>query len=221
MKISGLRCFSKIGGWGMNRVLLVVFAVALLSGSLRANLLTDGSFETPGGGSGGYGGGSTALTGWTVINNGLWQIHSGDFGIIAPDGNISLDLTGYNEAPAANAPYWGGVEQTIITVPSAIYTIQFDVGSNGGTSSIQVSAGSLSDIAPVTSVSGVTWATYSSVFTASSTSTTIDLIGYGTQSDLVGLDNVVVELSQVPEPACLWLVSVGAATILLRRRRSV
>jgi len=207
----------------MNRTVPVIIAVALLGVPLRANLLTNGSFETPGGDSGGWGIGSPGLTGWTVVNNGLWQIHSGDFGIFAPDGNISLDLTGYNEPGAAQAPYWGGVEQTITTIPFATYTIRFDVASDGGTSSIQVLAGSLSDFAYATSVYGVTWATYSSVFTASSTSTTIDLIGYGTQSDLVGLDDVVVALDhtggQVPEPACWWLVGVGIAGLMWKRQR--
>ena len=66
----------------------------------------------------------------------------------------------------------------------------------------------------VSAIGGCSW----TATVASSTSTTIDLIGYGTQSDLVGLDNVVVELSQAPEPTCLWLVSVGVATLLLRRR---
>jgi hypothetical protein len=209
----------------MNRTVLVVITVALLGVPLRANLITNGSFETPAlGGAGGFDIGSTALTGWTVINNGLWRIHSGDFGIFAPDGSYSLDLTGYNEAGTAQPPYFGGVEQTISTIPFAVYTIRFAVGTNTGTSNIQVSAGSLLDLASVTSSGGVQWTTYSSTFTALGSSTTIDLIGNVTYGDLIGLDNVVVELDHttgdgVPEPASWWLAGAGIAGLSWRRRR--
>jgi hypothetical protein len=206
----------------VNRTVPFVIAVALLSVPSRANLLTNGSFETPGV-SGQLGVGSTTLTGWTVINNGLFSIHSPDFGIIAPDGSYCLDLTGYNEAPAAQAPWWGGVEQTIGTVPFAVYTIRFDLGSQPGTSSIRVSAGSLSALASATSSSGFTWTTYSSTFTASGSSTTIDLIGNVSAGDTLGLDNVVVELEETgedtPEPASALLACAAFAGIWLFRRR--
>jgi hypothetical protein len=203
----------------MNRTVLFVIAVALVGVPLRANLITNGSFEQPDSGSGGFGVGSTALTGWTVIDSVIWHVHTGDYGIVASDGSYSLDLTGYYNYGL------GGVEQTISTIPSAVYTIQFDLATNGnnGISEVQVSAGSLLDLASVTSSGGVHWTTYSSTFTATGSSTTIDLIGYWCYSDLIGLDNVVVELDhtsgETPEPASWWLVGVGTAGVLWRRRR--
>ncbi len=207
----------------MNRTVFLVITVVLLGVPLQANQLTNGSFETPDTGvSGGFGVGSTALTGWTVINNALWRIHSGDFGIIAPDGSYSLDLTGNNEDAAARPPLWGGVEQTIATIPGAIYTVQFDVGSQPGTSSVQVSAGSLLALASSTSSSGFKWTTYNSTFTALGSSTTIDLIGYVSSGDTLGLDNVDVEFQssgEAPEPASWSLLGMGIAGLLWRRRR--
>jgi hypothetical protein len=134
-----------------------------------------------------------------------------------------LDLTGYNDNPAVAAPYWGGVEQTISTIPNAVYTIRFDVGSQPGTSSIQVSAGSLSDLASASSSGGFQWTTYSATFTASGSSTTIDLIGNWSSGDTLGLDNVVVELEETgedtPEPASALLACAAFAGIWLFRRR--
>jgi hypothetical protein len=142
------------------------------------------------------------LTGWTVINAEIAQEGPAFPTITASNGSYSLDLTGYHDA----APY-GGVEQVIATVPFAVYDISFDVGALAGTSAVQVLAGNLLDTGLSTSASGgVVWATFTSTFTALSSTTTIDLIG--TQSSwggiYIGLDNVIVELdhlpNQIPEP---------------------
>src|SRR5450432_3739072 len=108
-----------------------------------ANIVTNGSFEalpTPNSPSL-IPGDATSLAGWTVIVAELAQISPvNPFGITASDGGYSLDLTGYHDS----FPY-GDVEQILTTIPGAIYSIQFDVASFNGTSSVQVSVGDLLD----------------------------------------------------------------------------
>lgn len=191
--------------------LLQSVALGMLFGASQiahANLITNGSFESPASvGAPSLPNGSTYLTNWTVVNA---EIAQGGFsGITASDGSYSLDLTGYHDA----TPY-GGVQQVIATVPFAVYDISFDVGAVLGTSGIQVSAGDLLNTGFSTG-SGLNWTTFSSTFTAPSSTTTISLIG--TQSSwsgiYIGLDNVIVELnhlpSQVPEPATWMLIGIG------------
>jgi len=162
--------------------------------------------------------GSTYLTGWTVISAEIAQICPGCFGITATDGLYSLDLTGYHDS----APY-GGVSQTIATTPGETYTIQFDVGSLGS-AQVQVSAGSLLDVASSTST-GFGWTTYSSTFTALAATTDIQLTGFSTSNGYyIGLDNVIVtDAPSVPEPGSLLLVGLGglAVPLLARRRRRI
>jgi hypothetical protein len=181
----------------------------------RAALVANGSFESPASaGSPSLSSGSTYLVGWMVINAEIAQIYPGDFGITASDGSYSLDLAGYHDS----SPY-GGVQQDIVTTPSAVYDISFDVGAMSGTSGIEVTAGDLQDTGS-SAGSALTWTRFSSTFTAIGSTTTISLIG--TQSSAggtyIGLDNVVVQLdhlpSQVPSPASLALLSTGALLVL-------
>jgi len=151
---------------------------------------------------------STTMTGWTVIGDSLvWISTPNPFSLQAKSGTKFLDLTDY----AQGGPF-GGVRQSINTITNAVYQISFDVGAVSGTSRIQVTANNLSDIASSSASNGHTWTTYSSFFTAGSSSTTIEFIG--NQADggghYIGLDNVKVELfhnpNPVPEPSCCFLL---------------
>jgi hypothetical protein len=200
----------------------VSFAVVMVGVPLQANVVTNGSFETPAtAGSPSLPAGSTYLLGWTVVNAELAQIRNGDFGgVFASSGTYSLDLTGYHDS----SPY-GGVTQTLTTIPGGVYSVQFDVGSVSGTATVQITAG---DLIATQSSSNVTatdsWQTYSGFFTASAPTTDITLLGLAASAGgvYIGLDNVVVNFdhqADAPEPSALYLSGFGGLGLLLLRRR--
>lgn len=190
-----------------------------ISQSAQANLIVNGSFESgnfvPNGDNAmSLSSGSTAMTGWTVIGDSIaWIDTPNSFSLTASSGNFFLDLTDYPVSP----PY-GGVRQTITTIPFAVYSISFDVGALSGTTQVKVSAGNLSDTGSSSSVSTETWTTFTSFFTAQSASTTIDLSGIQAARDFIGLDNVIVELDHlpntVPEPSSWTLACWGLLAFL-------
>jgi hypothetical protein len=206
----------------MNRLLACVFAASILTPFLHANIVTNGSFESlPSTGSPSLlPGDSTSLPGWTVLVAELAQISPDNtFGITASDGGYSLDLSGYHDS----FPY-GGVEQSLSTIAGATYSIQFDVGTFNGTSSVQVSVGDLVDVGSSTNV-GLLWTTFSGSFTASGTSSLLDLVGTVSGSgNYIGLDNVVVNLQSLPastpEPASFLLLGCGVGVLALVRRKT-
>jgi hypothetical protein len=110
-------------------LLLTLFTAAIA----QANLLTNGSFESPivpNGGFTNFNSGSTGITGWTVIGpagKGV-SIISGAFSVSgiktpAQDGAQWLDLTGDNSNDIE------GVSQTVATVAGATYTLTFWIGN--------------------------------------------------------------------------------------------
>jgi hypothetical protein len=79
--------------------------------------------------------GSTGMLGWTVVSNGsgsafnvAWLPTGNGYGITPENGNYSLDLTGYNDAPL-----FSGVEQSV-NLAAGNYVLTFYIGvdnSNG------------------------------------------------------------------------------------------
>jgi choice-of-anchor C domain-containing protein len=90
--------------------------------SSAANLIVNGSFESPSTGGAGvvdYTGGWAAITGWTVGGNSVDLIDSSY--LAAEDGSQSLDLSG--SAPSS-------VSQTVSTTPGANYTLTWFMAGN-------------------------------------------------------------------------------------------
>jgi Protein of unknown function (DUF642) len=204
-----------------------LFAAAPMA---RANLLTNGDFETgvtppqTNGNQQTIPAGSTNITGWTATggpgSDGIaWLANGNQFGVSSESGVDFLDLTGLRDT----APYFG-VSQSIPTTIGQTYTLSFFIGvdnSNGlftGPVGVSASAGAtsqtFSNINPTGT--GNIWTPESLNFTATGTSTAITLTG--TQGNqYIGLDNVSVVAT--PEPASLALLTL-TAPLLLRRRRT-
>lgn len=195
--------------------------------SFAQNLLVNGSFESgsytwDGGGADTLAPGSTAITGWTVVNSDVSPLKSVNSWNITPeDGLVSLDLTGYNGQP----PY-GGVEQTIATTIGQQYLVQFYIGVQNASSSfrepnsidLSINAVSAGTFVNSNTGAGVQWTLASHTFTATSTSTTFDFVGAQSGGgNYIGLDNASVQA--VPEPSGLVMAAGSILGLVGRRRR--
>lgn len=190
----------------LGRVLgYAVAGTVCLAGLPAAGQVNNGSFET---GSYTWNGqvaqslfpGSTVMAGWTVVNGELAAIGPGNsFGIVAHQGNVSLDLAGYDDAP----PY-GGVTQNVATNAGARYRLSYWIGAFGvGTQSkVTATAGGTSNVGtgPVTvGNTGVTWTLATLDFLATSGVTAISLIGAQSSNggNYIGLDDVSLQLTSL------------------------
>jgi hypothetical protein len=227
----------------MRRICAIVAFAVLLAAPGTANLLTNGSFETgtftastiPG-----FAGGdplfvgSTAMTGWTVVdNNGLtvntnesiaWLL-TGSYGLTAEDANYFLDLTGYYEGPNNDTLYgpWAGIQQTV-NLPAGTYSLSFSLGDYKanplyqGTVSVFVSHSAVSSVIG-NNAAGGNWQLESYGFTVPTAGpTAISILGnYTSGGYYIGLDNV--DLESIPEPGTAFLVFLAFAGLLLYGRR--
>ena len=203
-----------------------VAAAFCLTLPAQADLLTNGSFETPTVAPGTFSNfptGSTAITGWTVFGPPV-SVVSGTFDapfFPAQDGTQWLDLTG----PTSGG---GGVQQTVATTPGQTYNLSFFVGTGFGTTStvgVLINGSLLTTRTNSTPGAVINWEQFTVPFTATSASTLIgfenlDPIG----DDSNGLDNVSLNAASpvaVPEPGMLVLVGTALVGLgLLRRRKA-
>ena len=180
--------------------ILIIGATVTLMTTIPAhatNLVTNGSFETPGsscvGGFTVLGAGDTSIDGWTVgVNTIDWICTIWE----ATDGTKSIDLTG--------TPGAGSIYQVISTEAGATYETTFDMAGNphcdAKLKSMTVSAaGSSEDFTFDTT--GKVWpddafnmgyVQKSFTFTATSTSTTLEFVSNTPGSCGPVLDNVVM-----------------------------
>jgi hypothetical protein len=206
----------------------------LINGSFEN---TNGTFVNNGAGYENLAPGSTAIPGWTVVNTPnaplAWITTPVSFNGVpftAQDGSFFLDLT----ADVDRSPY-GGVQQSISTTVGQEYNLSFYLGTQQSLSiftgpvSVQVTAGNVSSNTvtynPPSGSTGPQWGLETVFFTATSTSTTISIVGSFTSGgDYIGLDNVSVNPVSIPEPASLIMLGIGAVGVIgytWRRRKQV
>lgn len=199
----------------------------------KANLILDGSFETPGVGSGAYQSyniGST-IGAWTVVGDGtnpaITQFDTnyteGPLSFLAQEGNQGIDLTGPG--------YHGhnGVSQVVATVAGTLYNLSFWVGNQDNAALFYPLASSVELYVDGgfiqlftnndNTANALNWKKIDSQFTAAGPTTTIAFYnGTPAGDNMVGLDNV--DLEAVPEPgtALFGIACVGVAAMRRRRR---
>ncbi len=209
----------------------LVVALCASFGSAQAASLINGSFETASANNTAPGVlqtftlsvGSTAIDGWKVIGDDIAWIGGAQFGLTANDGSKFLDLTNYQDGPP-----FGGVEQTFSTVAGTTYTLSFDLGSSStyitpsavAASVLVVDVGTKTETFTSTALGANNWQSYSMTFTAANPTTTISLLGT-TGRDYIGLDNVALSVTAVPEPGtwAMMLAGVAALGSVVSRRR--
>lgn len=210
-------------------VACVAVALSGLAAPTHASV-TNGSFESPVVGVGSFAnfsGGSTAMTGWTVLGDRVTLINEFyvETGITfnAQDGKQWLDLSG----PGSNQP-GNGVTQDVATTIGQAYRVSFWVGSATNGFNIFASTVDLSiDGGPRVSFTNPTaprtfmdWQQFSAVFVATSDLTNISFFhGSGLNNNLSGLDNVTVEL--IPTPGAAAILGLGGLMASRRRRATV
>ena len=220
---------------------LLAIMVALAGVDARANLVTNGSFETTtpavgAGTCGVFGSGSTGVTGWTVVGNAGTSIAVcnttfAQFGISFPaeEGSNPVDLTGLS----SNSPT-EGLQQAVATAIGHSYTLSFFVGNVnspstgfGVTSTVDVFANGTSLGAFTNSCTTCTttwaWQQFSHTFTATSASTTLTFLNGDPPTDNAnGLDNVSLVdngPAGAPEPSSVLLFGSGLIAMAAMARR--
>jgi hypothetical protein len=214
------------------RVLTICLAAVVATPAV-ANLIVNGSFETPAapvGGTAIYGAGSTAITGWTVVGVGsdsvaLVSTSFTQSGVTfqAQDGQQWIDLAGN----ASNA-LTSGATQSIATVPGGLYSVSFYVGSADdnvnnfffpSTIDLSINGGPRVHFTnPIAPPNMLNWQQFIVPFVATGSSTSLTFYNGGASNNfLSALDNVVVE-GVVPEPSSVILTGLGAIGFLGRRR---
>jgi hypothetical protein len=209
------------------------------TGQAKADLIVNGSFETPivpNGSFSNFSQGSSALTGWTVFGAaGGVSIVSGTFvqnGVTfnAEDGTQWLDLTG--DGTNSNE----GVSQAVTTTVGHLYELSYWVGNTTGgsifgtTSTVLVSLNGVPTLTSTNSnadSTGLNWEQFTYTFVAGASTITLAFQNGDPPSDNSnGLDNVVLTdlgpagISGVaPEPASLAMVATGVAFLALTRRK--
>lgn len=209
--------------------------LVLASAPAAADSLADnGSFEAPDvlaqdSGLVLFTAGSPAITGWTVIGptagDTVQLVPDTYRGLPGSDGRQWVDLTG-------NTGYDKGLRSdTIATIPGATYHVSFDVGNfaSYGIATLGVQIGGDTErlftntSLVFTPSMPMNWASFGFDWVASGPSTQLTFLGRanGTLSNasVIGLDNVAVVLSSVPEPMPAQLLAVGLVVLALARWR--
>lgn len=202
-----------------------LLGLAFITVSAQAQILVNGSFESPSLTFTQDFGGAFSFSGWSGVaptNGGSAGIVVGAASGLTPAaGGQHFNLNGGNPSDR------GYLEQSFATIPGASYQVDFSVGRAGGGQALSVdavvsylsvplAAGSFSPPA------SVGYAPRSLAFTAGGGSATLrftDASGGNSISDLY-LDGVSVSLVAVPEPAA-WAAGAGAVAlgVAWRRRR--
>ncbi len=186
------------------RILITAALATCAMPAAAANLIKDGSFETPPSPQGSYTvyGSGQAIGPWTVVgtSGNVATVYNYDEGGViwsAHQGHAFLDLTGTCDCGAPS-----GVSQTVKTTPGQMYKLTFWVGNTyisgqGLTSTIDAYVGKRKVLAATNKAgkgsANEVWRAFSVTFTAKAATTTLSFINADPSGDEQnGLDSVTL-----------------------------
>lgn len=208
------------------RIVLAVAAGLALAPAARANLIVNGSFESPPLTPGTFqlfGPGSTGITGWTVVGPDVSLIDTdlviSGAQLNALHGRNSVDLTGTGTVTTS------GLTQTLSLTAGRTYQLSFAVGrfalSPEATVDVSIDGGPRASFTNPDFTSGATnWQVFTTSFTAAGPTTTLTFFnGSGSNNGNTTLDAVslVPTVAAVPEPTTLTLASAAAGLLAAGR----
>jgi hypothetical protein len=216
----------------LRTVLFAATGLQAATAVVHANLLVNGSFETPVIAPASFldfgVGGEPAGFAWTVTTNTVDIVSNGVFGWTgtAFDDVQWLDLVGFGST--------GGIKQTFVTTPGQQYTLLFAYGNNPGpgvpvpvSADVTVTSGANTllnqSISHGTSTtSNFEWTPFSMSFTASGTSASLafdETVGGANGGVFLDAVSINPTTAPVPEPTAIILLATGLAALSLVRRR--
>lgn len=205
----------------MKRPLLYAATALLLAagGAHAANLFENGSFESPGSaGNTILPGGSTFVTGWTTVLNGVEYFDATGYGGAA-DGVMIVDLADYIYSA-------GGIEQAVDTVVGTTYEVAFSAGNylgfgRTGTGVVKVTIDGVTQAfdTAVATTSTIAWKQISFAFVATQSETTIRFWNDQNANQYFAFIDAVGVAPAVPEPQTWALLAGGLGLVGWAARR--
>jgi hypothetical protein len=215
---------------GLMVIAVLFFSMTLCAGLAQANLLSNGSFESPVVTAGTYSlvsTGQTLIPGWSVVGAaGNVAVTSGTFtqyGYTFPaqDGSQWLDQTGISNTAT-------GVQQAVSTTAGTTYDLSFWSGNVvgnifGTTTTVNVLVNGTQILAAENTGGATTqnWLQFTISFMATESTTTLAFLNGDPVSDNHnGLDNVVLtEATPIPIPGAIWLLGSGLIGLIGLKRK--
>lgn len=188
----------------------LVFLSASISSVQAANVFTE-DFE-------GYG----AVSGFQVVNAGplgslsAWTVAgsvdvvNGNYGAILAN---SIDLNGDNP---------GSITRSFATIAGATYTLDYQYNSNGPAAPFAITFGTTSSSNLVGSPMGTVLSAPTLSFVGDGSTQTVSFSAIGGQNQGAVIDNVVVNVTPVPEATetAMLLAGLGVIGFMVRRRNA-
>jgi choice-of-anchor C domain-containing protein len=188
-----------------------VFGIAFMPPEARANLIVNGSFETPSGGT--HFAGDTSISGWSIISGSVDLVNTSFYNAFT--GQQSLDLDGVGP---------GAIAQTFATTPGTPYVLSFEYANNPfGPTLVPTATVTLTDTGGNTLFSqnvshsgsqagAMNYDLFTTNFTATSLTTRFILTSKDPLGSVNGpaIDFVSVDTApSVPEPGSIALMGIG------------
>lgn len=187
----------------------ITFLIAAMGSTHAANVFTE-DFEGYGAVSGYVNipiGSLGSLSDWTVGFDSV-DVINGAYGAIS--GN-SIDLNG-------NGP--GSITRSFATIVGATYTLDYQYNSNGVAAPFAITFGTVSSSNLLGSPQGTVLAAPTLSFVGDGTTQTVSFAAIGGGASGAVIDNVVVNVTPVPEAteAAMLLAGLGVIAFMVRRR---